>query len=394
MRVRNVEWVVKISKLCNLRCTYCYEFPFLSNPERMSLENLSRMFQHIAEFYAPAPKRMDFVWHGGEPLLIEPAYYQQIQELQHAAFDPAGVPFTNSVQTNLTRLDAEVMALIKSGIFTNIGVSLDVLGNQRLNVAGKPSQPQVLENMQRLLDEGISFGCITVLSQATAPYLEHIYHFFEEIDTSFRLLPVYRTGYAHQQDDLALSDDEIVAAFKRAVDLWFLSESAIQVRPIQDYITNAIWKLDGVPPQAYYNKLADEVVYIVNTDGSLFSVADPPDMSLCHGNIFQHSLSELKRSAGYLAAAQAAQQRIEQACTDCDFYGICSGYFMGEATPEQRHSRRPDGRLRCGVVQPVQTYIEHKLVDLGVFDAQLGRFADAASLFPRLAIPVEETFTG
>jgi len=73
--VHNVEWVVKISKLCNLRCTYCYEFPFLADRTRMRLEDLRIMFRHIAEFYAARPKRMDLVWHGGEPLLIEPTYY-------------------------------------------------------------------------------------------------------------------------------------------------------------------------------------------------------------------------------------------------------------------------------------------------------------------------------
>jgi len=76
--VHNVEWVVKISKLCNLRCTYCYEFPFLADRTRMRLEDLRIMFRHIAEFYAARPKRMDFVWHGGEPLLIEPTYYSNI----------------------------------------------------------------------------------------------------------------------------------------------------------------------------------------------------------------------------------------------------------------------------------------------------------------------------
>src|SRR5437667_3297167 len=220
----------------------------------MRLDDLFRMFQHIAEYYSEAPKRMDFVWHGGETLLIEAEYYRQIVELQHRAFDPVNVPFTNSVQTNLTIFNEKVMELIKSGLFVNIGVSLDLFGDQRVNVAGKPSQPIVLQNMQRLIDEGISFGCITVLSQVTALHLEEIYHFFEEIDTSFRLLPIYRTGYEHQQDNLALTDQEIVNAFKKAVDLWFASDSGIQVRPILDYITNVVWKLDGVKPQYYYNK--------------------------------------------------------------------------------------------------------------------------------------------
>jgi len=393
MQVRNVEWVVKISKLCNLRCTYCYEFPFLGNPERMRLDDLARMFGHIADYYAEAPKRMDFVWHGGEPLLIEPEYYQQIVERQHAAFDPVRVPFTNSVQTNLTTLNDKVMGLIQSGFFGNIGVSLDLFGDQRVNVAGKPSQSLVLQNMQRLIDAGISFGCITVLSQVTAPHIEAIYHFFEEIDTSFRLLPVYRTGYEHQQDALALTDREIVAAFKKVVDLWLASDRNIQVRPIEDYITNAVWKLDRVPPRSHYDKLQDEVVYIVNTDGSLFSVADPPDMNLCHGNIFQSPLGDLKRSAGYLRAVQAAQDRMHATCSNCNYFGICSGYFMGEATPEQRHMDA-NGRLTCGVVQPMQEYIERRLIELGVFDQHTGWATDIGSLRQKLSNAAVGSFTG
>lgn len=373
MNVRNVEWVVKISKQCNLRCTYCYEFPFLAVKDRMSIDDLKRLFEHIADFYAPSPKRMDFVWHGGEPLLIEPDYYKRILDAQHNAFDPVKVPFTNSIQTNLTILNDGILALFKS-LFTNIGVSLDLFGDQRVTIAGRPTERIVLKNMQRLIDEQIRFGCITVLSTATAPYVEDIFHFFESIHTSFRFLPVYRTGYEHQQDKLALTDLEIVAALKRAVDLWLISDTNIQVRPIQDYITNVVWYLDDVERRYYYDKIKDEVVYIVNTDGSLFSVADAPYPEVCHGNIFRDTLSSLKQSEGYLNAVKAASQRMENTCSQCQYYGICSGYFMGEATPEQRY-KDVDGRLKCGVVKPVQEYIEAVLINSGIFDPKTRRWS-------------------
>jgi uncharacterized protein len=362
VNVRNVEWVVKISKQCNLRCSYCYEFPFLANSARMRLAELQQMFRHIGEFYQDHPKRMDFVWHGGEPLLIEPDYYYRIRDIEETELGGRNIPFTNSVQTNLTLLNPVTLAFLKSGMLTNIGVSLDLFGDKRVNVAGKPSQPQVLANMQRLKEEGIAFGCITVLSQETAPFVDEIYHFFEEIDTSFRLLPIYRTGYPHQQDKLSLSDAEIVSTFKRAVDLWLMSESSIQVRPIDDYIANVIGALSSASREIYYDKIADEVVYIVQTDGTLYSVADPPDVSFCHGNIFTGSLADLKRSAGYLRAVAAAENRMKQACTDCKYYGVCSGYFMAEATPEQRTTHE-DGVIRCGVARPVHEYIEQVIIE-------------------------------
>src|SRR6266567_1311640 len=232
---------------------------------------------------------------------------------------------------------------------------------------GKTSQPQVLRNMQLLIDERLPFGCITVLSRMTVRNIRYIYKFFEEIDTSFRILPIYRTGYSHQQDGLALTDVQIVNAFKEVVDLWLRSDSSIQVRPIQDYLTNVLAKLGGVEPRNYYDKMADEVVYIVEPDGALYSVADPPDVRLCHGNIFRSPLRDLKRSAGYLRAVAAANERLEQACSDCAYYGVCSCYFMGEATPEQRTTRE-NGLVRCGVAQPLHEYIERVLTEIGGFD--------------------------
>jgi len=38
-------FVMKVSKLCNLRCTYCYEYDELANRERMSLDQLAHL-QH------------------------------------------------------------------------------------------------------------------------------------------------------------------------------------------------------------------------------------------------------------------------------------------------------------------------------------------------------------
>ena len=36
------QFVMKISKYCNLRCTYCYEYNELGNKERMSLDHIAR----------------------------------------------------------------------------------------------------------------------------------------------------------------------------------------------------------------------------------------------------------------------------------------------------------------------------------------------------------------
>jgi len=242
-------------------------------------------------------------------------------------------------------------------------------------------EKKVLRNMQVLKDEGVQFGCITVLSRLNAPYIEDIYHFFEEIDTSFRLLPIYRTGYPMQQEGLALTNTEIVDSLKKVIVLWLASETDIQVLPIQDYITHVVRRLNGRDRwRRYYDKTEAEVVYIVDTDGSLYSNADAYDFQLCHGNIFEEPLVCMEKSEKYLRAVEAAHNRMRATCGSCHFYGACSGYFMAEATPEQREYDQ-EGHLLCNVVQPLQDFIEEILVCSGIVEGDLllrGRMMERA----------------
>ena len=363
-----VQWVVKVSKLCNLRCKYCYEWPWLSDARRMELDDLDVFFGHVADYYKDKKsQQMEFVWHGGEPLLIEQEYYEKLFELQHRHFDPQGIAFGNSIQTNLFLVRPGIIEFLREG-FSNVGVSVDLFGDLRVDVAGRAAQTRVLENVQKLIEAGVRFGCITVLSKATAPRVREIFEFFKEISVSFRLLPIYRTGYEHQQDRLGLSDSEIVDAFKLATDLWLDMEEQLQVRPIEDYVRNVIRKyLVRDCASNRYQRQKGEILFIVDTDGGLYSNADAYSLAHCYGNVFRSPLAELLQSSGYSKTIEESEQRLQETCAGCPYFGPCSGFFMAEATPEQRFVDQ-SGRLKCGVALPVQTYIERRLAEIGVLD--------------------------
>src|ERR1700733_9916909 len=98
------QFVFKISKYCNLRCDYCYEYPYLGDKSRMSLEQVEAAFQNIKSGIAELGiNRADFVWHGGEPFLVPLDYYEHVDLLQKQNFG-ADFKYGNSVQTNLTVL--------------------------------------------------------------------------------------------------------------------------------------------------------------------------------------------------------------------------------------------------------------------------------------------------
>jgi sulfatase maturation enzyme AslB (radical SAM superfamily) len=70
--IDRLKYVVKLSKYCNLRCSYCYEFEDLHKKERMDLGQIQKMFLNIlAHAVEYSVKSVEFIWHGGEPLLFK-----------------------------------------------------------------------------------------------------------------------------------------------------------------------------------------------------------------------------------------------------------------------------------------------------------------------------------
>ncbi|WP_424888890.1 radical SAM protein [Streptomyces sp. XH2] len=363
----HLQLVVKVSKFCNLRCRYCYEFPSLGDRTAMSVPQVRALIRHVGEWLADQPGReADFVWHGGEPLLMPPDFYHEVRQAQKEFLEPAGIPYGNSVQTNLYRLTDDDIALMRD-VFDEVGVSVDLVGGHRVTAAGRPAQPRILTNMQRLRDAGVPFGCITVLSRATAPHVAAIHRFFEDTDLGFRLLPVYRTGFPGQQAAHELTPAEIVTALKTVTDRWLSSDSFIRVEPIDGYAANVLHALTG-ENRSLYDKERGETIFIVDTDGSVYSNGDAYDPALRHGNIFTDSVDRMRRSPGFGEALRQSRRRVQETCTGCRFHGSCSGFFAAESTPEQRWRDPATGRAVCGVAQPVQRYIEKRLTEFGLVD--------------------------
>lgn len=79
----------------------------------------------------------------------------------------------------------------------------------------------------------------------------------------------------------------------------------------------------------------------------------------------------VQSSLAHERATAARLERISLACKTCDFHGACSGFFVGEATPEQR-LLDDAGRLKCAIALPLHRYIEQKLATAGVIDFDEG----------------------
>ncbi|KMO40252.1 hypothetical protein VQ02_08220 [Methylobacterium variabile] len=350
-----LQAVVKITKYCNLRCRYCYEYDHLHEKDRMSLDQIERMFRNLAS-YARLHHfdHLEFAWHGGEPFLVPLDYYKAIEEIQRSVL--GDVAAWNTVQTNLTVLTEDYLDYLRSErFFAGIGVSFDLHGQDRVDTAGRLRDATVARNLDTVRAQGIRSGGICVLSRNTLAHVEDIYRYYDERQMPFRFLPFYLSANEAQPGRHAISTAELVDALKRVFRCWARSETATSVDPVAELVEYAAAHLHGLPPTRY-DKRDDEYVLVVNTDGTVWGTAETYANAYCYGNIFREDAGTVLASAGRERAIAASAARMHRYCGTCPFFGACPGHYVGEATAIQQAMLAADG---CPVRQVLDDVVDY-----------------------------------
>jgi uncharacterized protein len=362
-----VYFVLKLSKLCNLRCTYCYEYDELGRRERMPLQGLEYFFSHAADYLTRSSAgSVNFVLHGGEPALIPADYLREFVGLAHRHLAARGIDYHIAMQTNLFRLDEGWVDLLEEfGI--SLGVSLDVFGGERVTMGGQDSQQRVLRNLQRLIDLGgvdrLKLGGISVLHRGNHHAAVATYRFFSELRIGYRILPIFSmTDVPDRMRHLMLEHAEVLAALQDVAVLMLESREPIRVYPLWNYFEWAVNHVAGIR-ESRYDPRSHEWALIVNTNGEVYNHAEAylPDGLL--GNLYSDPLDVLM-SKERRARSIALRTDRARACDRCEYRNSCSGLPVIESLPSERAFSQ-DGSTRCPIAEPminfmVKTIEEHR----------------------------------
>ncbi|MDY6902106.1 MAG: radical SAM protein, partial [Cyanobacteriota bacterium] len=322
-----MHFIIKLSKLCNLRCNYCYEYAELANKEKMSLEKLEFFFQGLAEYIHlqsnPDEFKPHFILHGGEPLLLPPNYLSAFVQLQKKYLASQGIEYSNSVQSNLVNLPQRTIDLILE-LNLHLGISFDVFGNQRVDIKGKDSQERVLPNIQKLIDNEIPFGAITVLHRQNYNHALQTFDFYNKLGIDYRILPIFSLNSESDErvKNLALTPQEIIQVYQEVAKKQFASPSQIKIYPLYDYFTAASRYLTK-QQITEYNPVQREWALIVNLNGDIYNDGEAYLPEGLMGNIFQQSLTEIFTSQQYQQVCNIRKLRAAT-CRKCPFDLTCN----------------------------------------------------------------------
>ncbi len=163
---------------CNLGCIYCIEeqknYDSLEN--KISLEQVRKLARLTKEY------SINVIFHGGEPMILEPAYYEDIMNI----FEEINDDVYFGMQTNATKIDDKWIEFLKKNSH-RLGISVSIDGTRELNKlrttkTGEPTFDMAFSNIKRLEEENISTGLLCTVVSTSLGKERELYNFITSFD--------------------------------------------------------------------------------------------------------------------------------------------------------------------------------------------------------------------
>ncbi len=317
---------MKVTSACTLRCNYCQYLSHLTGDNSNLVMSRDTMHKSILQLLSLPSKRITFIWHGGEPLLVGMNFYEDVISFQKQV-QREGQKIRNNIQTNGTLLSQEWIGFLRENQF-NIGISLDgpskIHNYHRLYPSGNGSFNRVMKSANSLMANELAFGLLAVVTKEHACSAKEIYDFFVGHNfKTFDFLPCIEIN-----KDEGKTTGSSITAFEFAdfmiqvFDLWMDDDDPkIHIRYF-DNILNGL--LGGKPTLCKFAGTCSSFLTI-DCNGDIY----PCDSfvgyyELRFGNILTDDLQTVIESDKYKDFA-GETKTIHSECSECEWYQVCHG---------------------------------------------------------------------
>jgi len=325
--------ILKPTDACNANCRYCSAAS--AAPSRnLGPELLQKVFTLFGDWSRRFDgNRLKLIWHGGEPLLMPPKFWEQAFRLEDECLTKRGIALEQGIQTNATRITSETLPILQRmlGRLGTVGTSYDPMpGIRELKGEREGAYAEQWETAMGLLrGAGIRYGILYVVHRASLPHLKEIYARFRQQhpEAGLRFNPLYRQGRAAQAgswEDLGITSEEWGRALIELHGAWEADGRPGNVLPFGPW-----WRLhqkghwglscecSGKCVDSHFGVGPDGSVYLCgrSSDGGTFRFGSVVDLDIealhahPHRQLLANRLVFLRRTT----------------CRDCPWWLYCHG---------------------------------------------------------------------
>jgi len=308
-----------------MRCLYCYEGDKLESG-RMSDATLRALISKVGKHSINTGAFVEFIWHGGESLLVGLDFYKRVVKEQKAI--GPGFRYINSIQTNGILLDGSFADFFVKNNF-GVGVSIDgppvIHDAQRLGVdATTGTFKQAYSALVEMDNRGQRPGALTVFTRNTLEHLNEFYEFFRDRSLNVKIIPLVFEGRAKDGSSahLQVTPKEYGDALVYLFDRWASeSKSTFAIDPLAKIVRSV------VSGKNTYSCVQAGKCY------NYFKVFPGGDVHLCGLQPYgEYTLGNINREDVFALMSSPIRKEYSQikaamkkVCRKCEHFGICNG---------------------------------------------------------------------
>ena len=318
--------IFKATERCNANCAYCDVVKKKMVPD-MPIDMLRRVFSQVDDYLKARPSEdMELVWHGGEVLMLGADYLKEAARLQSECCPSTKDRVFNSVQSNLTMLDAGLVDALRSLGIEHVGTSYDPQEHVRGFGKSRNSDEynrKFLKGVSLLEESGMTWGVIYVVTKKSLLHARELFYFLTNMAPRLTVNPVLVLG--GDECGLEITAVEYADFLGEMFKLWWpLRNSYPGFRPFSEYF------------QYYTNKVprlicsrSGECGYThlyIGPRGDLSHCSCSADWNIVnYGNISDTTILEAfgREKRSDLMARDAVLKAGD--CKGCRFWNICHG---------------------------------------------------------------------
>lgn len=314
---KSINFLVKPTNGCNLRCKYCfsndYKFEYLSIKD----------FEKFMSIVCKEVNSLQIVWHGGEPTLWGFENFCKAFEIIDKYKNK--VKIRQSIQSNCIHIDQKLLdLLIKNNV--TIGSSFDGLYND-LTRGGTDKYNKTIDILK---EKNINVGAICVITKQTVSKLKENYEFFKSRNQSLNLRPMIVDGSAENYEkEFGVDIDEYVKNLVNLLKIWFYDENCnINVQPFDMYLNMIIANKTSV----CCNNSCLGNWFCLEANGDITPCNRTFPTEFTYGNIKEIStFDEIYNSQAMCNLLKLAIERRSKCKNECEYFDLCKGGCNHEA---------------------------------------------------------------
>lgn len=363
-----------IGSQCNLDCRYCYywnkhDVTVQRHIGRNILETAIK--QHI-DAQPDGDRPIEFIWHGGEPLLAGLAFYQTVVEIQSQHLSCTSIQgskkrsIQNTMQTNGSLITRQWAQFFADQHFM-LGISIDgpkeLHDISRIDKQGRSSFERTIRGIGHLKTAKVEFNTLSVINNQTYQCGRDIYQFLKLNGSGYMQFQPCLDHELDQRDERnwSLNGAQWGAFLSAVFDQWCKEDIG---KVYVQFFENCLMILMGYPSQMCHHSLTCGQQLAMEKDGTVYSCDHYVYEDYTLGKIAavaddEAVLETMVNGATQRGFGQMKSDSLTVQCKQCDFLSLCQG-----GCPKYRTDLNREGQPHNVLCEGYQLFFKHALPTL------------------------------